>query len=133
MKHLAMAIIVDDDGKVLVQKRPCSTQGELHQFPGGAVKSNETGTDAAKREFYEAAGIAAGEHVATFSGINDFGGRIYYAIFNRSKPVTPSSNANQFEWCKINELPLNDLHAADVEFVEKHLIGFGEPQPSSNA
>ncbi|UPQ89836.1 NUDIX hydrolase [Vibrio sinaloensis] len=132
MKHLAMAVVIDD-GKVLVQRRPCSVQGEFHQFPGGAVKNNETGTDAAKRELFEAAGITAGEHVATFSGINDFGGRIYYAIFNTAKSVAPKSSNSEFEWRSVDDLPLSDLHAADVEFVQKHLFDYCESQASSNS
>ncbi|WP_100753836.1 NUDIX hydrolase [Vibrio salilacus] len=130
MKHLAMAIVIND-GKVLLKKRGCPAQGEIREFPGGAVKDNETGTDAAKRELQEISGIDADSHVATFSGINDFGGRIYYAIFNAEDQPLLSDKEAQFEWVKFKDLPLDDFYAADIDFINKHLSRYSKKETAA--
>lgn len=130
MKHLAMAIVIND-GKVLLKKRQCPAQGEIREFPGGAVKNSETGTDAAKRELQETSGIVADSHVATFSGINDFGGRIYYAIFNVEDQPLLNEKAAQFEWVKFKDLPLDDFYAADIDFISNHLTRYSKEETAA--
>ncbi|EGA67045.1 NUDIX hydrolase [Vibrio brasiliensis] len=127
MKHLSMAIVVKN-GKVLVQERFRTSKGKVFEFPGGAVNNNESGTDAAARELFEETKINGLSHAATFSGINDFGGRIYYAIFNANddhEPTAVDSERQQtFHWLTPSELPLSDFYAADVDFIQRHLVNY---------
>ncbi|MCG9579179.1 NUDIX hydrolase [Vibrio tubiashii] len=125
MKHLSMAI-VRKNGKVLVQERYRATKGMVFEFPGGAVNDNESGTDAAVRELYEETQMKSVKHSATFSAINDFGGRIYYAIFNANEQQEPlaidTERQQKFHWMSPDEIPLDDFYKADVDFIKRHLL-----------
>ncbi|MGD8116582.1 NUDIX hydrolase [Vibrio sp. TRT 29B02] len=127
MKHLSMAIVMKN-GKVLVQERFRTSKGMVFEFPGGAVNKNESGTDAAARELYEETKIDGVTHTATFSGINDFGGRIYYAIFSATDEHEPtvvgSERQKTFHWLSPSELPLSDFYSADVDFIQRHLVNY---------
>ncbi len=124
MKHLSMAVVVRN-GKVLVQERQKAAKGVVVEFPGGEVLENETGTDASVRKLYEETHLEGLNHVATFAGINDFGGRIYYAVFRASEQVKPkvvdSERRQAFKWLKPDELPLDEFHTADVDFINTKL------------
>ncbi|MEZ8101076.1 NUDIX hydrolase [Vibrio bivalvicida] len=125
MKHLSMAV-VRKNGKVLVQERYRAKKGMVFEFPGGAVNDNESGTDAAARELFEETKMKSVKHSATFSAINDFGGRIYYAIFNASEQQEPlaleAERKQTFHWMSPEEIPLDDFYQADVEFIKRHLM-----------
>lgn len=56
--HVVAAVLMRDDGRVLVAKRPeGSHQGGKWEFPGGKVKAGETTHDALVRELGEELGI----------------------------------------------------------------------------
>ncbi len=125
MKHLSMAI-VRKNGKVLVQERYRAKKGMVFEFPGGAVNHNESGTDAAARELFEETKMKSVKHSATYSAVNDFGGRIYYAIFNANEQQEPqvvdSDRKQTFHWLSPDQIPLNDFYQADVDFIKRHLM-----------
>jgi 8-oxo-dGTP diphosphatase len=127
MKHLSMAVVVKD-GKVLVQERYRASKGMVVEFPGGQVNHNETGTDAAVRELYEETRLQGLKHVATFSDVNEYGGRIYYAVLEADEQVQPKAVGDDrrqtFKWLNLNELPLTDFYSADIQFINKQLPEF---------
>lgn len=52
--HVAVGVIVNNDGKILIAKRPLSAhQGGLWEFPGGKVESGENIQQALTRELRE--------------------------------------------------------------------------------
>jgi len=52
--HVAVGVIVNTDGKILIAKRPLSAhQGGLWEFPGGKVDAGETIEQALVRELHE--------------------------------------------------------------------------------
>lgn len=52
--HVAVGVVVDPDGNILIAKRPdTSHQGGLWEFPGGKVEPGETLFAALKRELHE--------------------------------------------------------------------------------
>lgn len=58
MIHVAVGIITNSKGEVLIAKRPAhKSYPNLWEFPGGKVESNETVFVALKREFAEEIGI----------------------------------------------------------------------------
>lgn len=59
--HVAVGVIVNADGKILIAKRPLSAhQGGLWEFPGGKVDAEETVENALRRELYEELAIHVG-------------------------------------------------------------------------
>lgn len=61
--HVAAAVIVDSNQRVLLAKRPKHLhQGGLWEFPGGKVESGETVEQALVRELHEELGIEATEY-----------------------------------------------------------------------
>lgn len=56
--HVAVAVITNSDGDILIAKRPDDVhQGGLWEFPGGKVEIDESLEAALKRELYEELGI----------------------------------------------------------------------------
>ncbi len=56
--HVAVAVICNDQGQVLIAKRPLDKhQGGLWEFPGGKVEAGEDVLAALTRELYEELGI----------------------------------------------------------------------------
>ena len=56
--HVAVGVLVDSEGRVLIARRaPSSHQGGLWEFPGGKVEAHETVADALARELAEELGI----------------------------------------------------------------------------
>ncbi|MDP1520024.1 8-oxo-dGTP diphosphatase MutT [Porticoccus litoralis] len=52
--HVAVAVIDDGDGQILIARRPDHVhQGGLWEFPGGKVEPGEAVFDALKREVWE--------------------------------------------------------------------------------
>ncbi|MFC0266932.1 Nudix family hydrolase [Kushneria aurantia] len=57
--HVAAAAIFNDQGKVLIARRPSiADQGGLWEFPGGKLAPFETGLEALKRELREELGVS---------------------------------------------------------------------------
>ena len=56
--HVAVGVLVDSKGRVLIARRPPSShQGGLWEFPGGKVEAHEAVTDALTRELAEELGV----------------------------------------------------------------------------
>ncbi|OLQ89682.1 DNA mismatch repair protein MutT [Vibrio panuliri] len=124
MKHLAMAVVVKQ-GKVLVQKRYRAEKGMVLEFPGGKVGLDETGTDAAIRELAEETGIRGLKHTATYTKVNQLGGRIYFVILRANEGVEPKASdasiKQEFSWMSPEIIPQDDFHPADREFINQYL------------
>lgn len=112
MKYLSMAVVIKQ-GKVLIQERYRSNQGMVFEFPGGEVETNESGTDAAIRELYEETNMSGLSHVATYSDINEYGGRIYYVVLHASavdEPKVQGSDRQQvFHWLSYQSMNFTKL------------------------
>lgn len=58
MVVVAVGVLIDDEGRVLVSRRAADAhQGGLWEFPGGKVELNESVADALSRELREELGI----------------------------------------------------------------------------
>lgn len=56
--QVAVGVLIDDQGRILLAKRHADAhQGDLWEFPGGKVESGETTTQALQRELYEELGV----------------------------------------------------------------------------
>lgn len=124
MKHLSKAIVVQD-GKVLVQETVKSSSGaKVVDFPLGLVSDNESATDAARNLINDADKNHV-KHAATYSGVNQKGGRTYYAVFKADEKaklkLTQPESLESTRWVAPKDLPLNDFYAEDVDFIKTHL------------
>lgn len=58
MIHVAVGILTNEKGEILIAQRPAHKYGPgLWEFPGGKVEVNESVYDALKREFQEEVGV----------------------------------------------------------------------------
>lgn len=71
--HVAVGVVYDVDGRVLISKRHAdSHQGGLWEFPGGKVESGETVDAALRRELLEELGITVGDVQALLEISHDY-------------------------------------------------------------
>ncbi len=60
--HVAAAVIVDGEGRILIARRPADKhQGGLWEFPGGKCEAGETVRECLQRELHEELGIEVGQ------------------------------------------------------------------------
>ena len=71
---VAVGILIDDAGRVLVTRRaPDAHQGGLWEFPGGKVESDETLLEALTRELREELGVSVEAAEALMVLEHDYG------------------------------------------------------------
>ena len=120
MRNITVAIIIKN-GKVLIQHRFRPRVGFVYEFPGGAIDKGETPQEGAAREAWEEVGIRPKDILATHEYINDFGGKVYFVIFElleNEEPVMVDAIRQQtFYWFNAHEIPLDDFYKADKEFI----------------
>ena len=71
---VAVGVLIDDDGRVLVSRRAADAhQGGLWEFPGGKVEVDESVPDALSRELREELGIQIGASEPLMTIEHDYG------------------------------------------------------------
>ena len=68
LKQIGVAVIWNDQGQILIDRRPAKgLLGGLWEFPGGKIEANETPEDCIHREILEEIGIeiTVGDHLIT--------------------------------------------------------------------
>lgn len=115
-----MAVVVRDN-KVLLQRRFRTNKGMVFEFPGGAVDSNESGTEAAIRELWEETELNGLEVLGSHVLRNEYGGEIHYVVMaadSSDEPkATDSERQQEFYWLRVSEIPIQHFFRADVEFI----------------
>lgn len=116
-----MGAAIIDGGKVLVAQRPLSdtTYKSLKwEFPGGKIESDETESEAIKREILEelACGIEVDELLPKMEyEYPDFILRMTICICHPSSSTLPKClEHNAIRWCGADELSSLDWAAADA-------------------
>ena len=71
---VAVGVLVDNEGRVLVSKRAADAhQGGLWEFPGGKVEAAESVVDALRRELGEELGIQIDDSAPMMTIEHDYG------------------------------------------------------------
>lgn len=71
---VAVGVLVDNEGRVLVSKRAADAhQGGLWEFPGGKVEAAESVVDALRRELAEELGIQINDSAPMMTIEHDYG------------------------------------------------------------
>ena len=75
--HVAVGVVLNDTGKVLLARRPIdSHQGGLWEFPGGKLEAGESLSLALARELREELGITIGRTSPLLQVRHDYGDKI---------------------------------------------------------
>lgn len=115
--HVAVGVIVNSDGNVLIAKRPdASHQGGLWEFPGGKVESGESLFAALKRELHEELAIDITMTEPLIKIRHDYGDK--QVLLDVHKVLgfsgTPIGNEGQpVEWVTPEDLHLYEFPAAN--------------------
>ncbi len=126
MPQIAMAVVLLQ-GKVLVQNRFRRTTGMVYEFSGGSVDAGETPEQGAIRELYEETGLRLTQILNTTSFLSSTNEPLHFVLLagdpNQQPKATVSARKQTFYWFAPEEIPLNDFHDADKEYITKVLPG----------
>ncbi|OGT91489.1 MAG: hypothetical protein A2286_07455 [Gammaproteobacteria bacterium RIFOXYA12_FULL_61_12] len=134
--HVAVAVIEDCDGRVLLTRRPDHVhQGGLWEFPGGKLDPGESVEQALRREIHEELGIDLEGHRPLIRVRHDYGDK---AVLLDSHRVTrwsgtPEGREGQpLLWAEKGDLAAYPMPAADRPIInaltlpDRYLIASGE-------
>ncbi len=119
--HVAVGVILDNDGNILIAKRPQQThQGGLWEFPGGKVEQGETLFEALKRELLEevAINIIATEPLIKIS--HDYGDKV--VLLDVHKVIEFSDEPHGNEGQPILWISPKDLHQYEFPAANRPII-----------
>lgn len=115
----AVTVIIDDENRILLQKRKTTSYG-MWGIPGGLMELGESAEDTAKREVFEETGLTVGKLnlIDVFSGEGSYikvpNGDEFYAVTVAYYSNEISGNFNmdeseslEFSFISIEELPGN--------------------------
>ena len=119
------AALLDDDGKVLVQRRPQGTDlAGQWEFPGGKIEQGETAETALVRELKEELGLDV--EVGSLFPLGFATGMakdrpLILLLFGtrRWNGVAIPLHASELRWVKVDELKQMPMPAADVPLIEQ--------------
>jgi 8-oxo-dGTP diphosphatase len=125
---VAVAVIVDDNNKVLITQRPLgSDYGGFWEFPGGKVEVDESPKQALVREIKEEVNLQI-QTAEKFIVIQDKQGTkhitLYVFLVNHYQGnAALLENQLKLEWCPIDELERFKFPPANKQIIkELHLI-----------
>ncbi len=107
----ASALVVDDEGRVLLARRGIEPFRGMWDAPGGFVRPGEGGEEAARRELREETGlgIEVGDVLAIVPDTYGDGGQTTLNIFYRGRVTggvaAPASDVSELAWFAPDDLP----------------------------
>ncbi|MFL5561262.1 MAG: (deoxy)nucleoside triphosphate pyrophosphohydrolase [Gemmatimonadaceae bacterium] len=115
-----LAAVVQRDGSYLVCKRPAHKRhGDLWEFPGGKLETNETLFDAANRELAEELGVRALSVAAPILSVADPGSSFVIEFVPTTISGEPTClEHSELRWVTLEELPSLPLAPSDRKFVD---------------
>ncbi len=130
LRLIVAAALVDEERRILVQKRP---QGKplagLWEFPGGKIEVGESPEDALVRELQEELDIrVAPAALVPFTFVSERLGDSHlvlmlYLVEQWAGTPQPLA-ADRLRWCSIKELATLEMPPADVPLVARLSAGF---------
>jgi ADP-ribose pyrophosphatase YjhB (NUDIX family) len=107
----ASAVVVDDDGRVLLSRRAGDPGGGQWDLPGGFIDEGEGPLEALRRELDEEAGVEL-ERLEYLVGLPDRYGdegpwtlNFYWTACIASGEPEPADDVAEFRWFAPNDLP----------------------------
>ncbi len=130
LRLIVAAALVDEERRILVQKRP---QGKplagLWEFPGGKIEAGESPEDALVRELQEELDIKVSPSALvpfTFASerLGDSHLLLMLYLVEQWEGVPQPLAADRLRWCTIEELATLEMPPADVPLVARLSAGF---------
>ena len=120
--HVAVGVIVDDSGNVLITRRGLAThQGGLWEFPGGKVEEGESRSTALARELREELGIEIGRTSPLLEVRHDYGDKVVWLDVHLVRDFCGEAlglEGQPLAWVLPAELTQYQFPAANVPVVE---------------
>lgn len=122
--NIAVAVVIRDE-KFLLQRRRRGSSFVL-EFPCGKLERTESFIEAAKRELIEETGLEAkytGKHLVlkATDGKSDIGFVLLKIPDDQTPKMTAPQREQTFYWVSPQEIPPDEMHAADNEFIRKYI------------
>lgn len=122
---IVAAAMIDEAGRVLVQKRPAGKPlAGLWEFPGGKIEPGESPEAALVRELFEELGVdVSPEELTPFTFstavVEDVHLILMLYVLRRWAGAVSPLAADALEWCAISDLAHLQMPPADVPLVER--------------
>lgn len=115
--------MADNDGKILIQRRPEGTQmAGLWEFPGGKIDSGETPVAALRRELVEELGVSvdcADLTPLTFASapLADKHLLLFLYLCRKWEGEPKALHASELEWIRASDMYGREMPPADAPFI----------------
>jgi 8-oxo-dGTP diphosphatase len=120
--RVAVAVIINTNKEVLLALRqPHQHQGELWEFPGGKVETNEPVYGALLREIDEEVGLTIHSAYRLIKINHDYGDKTVLLdvwLVDAFSGQAEGREGQMLRWCAIKDLNENDFPAANVAIIE---------------
>ncbi len=122
LKQIGVAVIWNDQGEILIDRRPAEgLLGGLWEFPGGKIEPQETPEDCIQREILEEIGIeiAVGDHLITVDhAYTHFKVRliVHHCQYVKGEPQT--LGCDEVRWVKPSALTEFPFPKANKQIIE---------------
>jgi 8-oxo-dGTP diphosphatase len=140
--HVAVAVVQDDDGRVLLSRRaPASHQGGLWEFPGGKLEPGETLMRALRREIEEELGLIVHRHSPLIQVRHDYPDRSVLLDVHRIDAYSGTAEGREGQplaWVRPAEMADYPMPAADRPIVsalrlpDRIMITGGDPADTAS-
>lgn len=121
-KIIGVAVIWNDQGQILIDRRPQKgLLGGMWEFPGGKLEPNETIQDCIKREIREelAIEIKVGNHLITVDhAYSHFRVTLQVYLCSHVSGEPQAIECDEIRWVSIEELDRFPFPAANVKIIE---------------
>ncbi|MBT2725627.1 NUDIX domain-containing protein [Bacillus sp. ISL-75] len=108
----AMVCVIDDQGKILLQKRPEGIWG----LPGGLLELGESVEEAGRREVFEETGVEIGQ----LQLVEVFSGKQYFRKLSNGDEFYPVTIAYVSKDIKKNTIKIDGKESIDAGFFPLH-------------
>ncbi len=121
-----VAVIVDDDGRVLLTRRSIQPFQDLWVMPGGKIDLGEPILEALKREVHEEVGleIEIGELIDVFEHLTPGEDNCHFVIlYYRCRPLYCDIVPNEHEVSEVKWVPCCELESYSMPAGARYILG----------
>ncbi|MEB3248503.1 MAG: A/G-specific adenine glycosylase [Merismopediaceae bacterium] len=122
-KQIGVAVIRNDQGQILIDRRPASgLLGGLWEFPGGKIEANETVEECIQREILEEIGIqiTVGERLMTVNhAYTHFRVTLYVHLCEYVSGTPQAIECEEVRWVSLAEIDQFPFPKANTQIIDE--------------